>query len=110
MVFAKNLGKNLGKNVSRNLSGKYGQKRLDHAKKSATDKHPTSSKRVIQKRAEATGDLIGNKIANKTAKLSKNSEQNNTETVTDEHQKEILEEKYVSPGEKQEIVDKLRLN
>ena len=41
------------------------KKRLDHAKKSATDALKTSLKRVIQKTAEATGDLIGNKIANK---------------------------------------------
>ena len=26
------MGKNIGKNISRNLSGKYNQKRLDHAK------------------------------------------------------------------------------
>ena len=31
------LGKNNGKNISKNLSGKYSQKRLDHAKQSATD-------------------------------------------------------------------------
>ena len=40
------------------------------------------------------GDLIGNKIANKTTKLSKNSQQNNSETVTNDHDKEILEEKH----------------
>ena len=31
------MGKNNGKNISKNLSGKYSQKRLDHAKQSATD-------------------------------------------------------------------------
>ena len=46
-------------------------------------------KKFIQKAAEATGDLIGNKIANKITKLSKNSQQNNSETVTNEHDKEI---------------------
>ena len=35
-----------------------------------------------QKTAEANSDLIGNEIANKTTKVSKNSPQNNTETVT----------------------------
>ena len=33
---------------------------------------------VIQKIAEATGDLVANKIT----KVSKNSQQNNSETVT----------------------------
>ena len=42
-------------------------------------------KGAIQKTAEATGDFIGNKIANKIAKVSKNSQQNNSETVTNEH-------------------------
>ena len=35
--FAKNMRKNIGRNVTKNLSGKYNQKFLDHAKKSATD-------------------------------------------------------------------------
>ena len=43
------MGKNIGKNISKNLSGKYSQKLLDHAKKSATNVLRTSPKRVIQK-------------------------------------------------------------
>ena len=66
LSFAKNVGKNIGKNRSKNknknLSGKYSQKLLDHAKKFATDALKTSSKRAIQKTAEATGDLIGKKL------------------------------------------------
>ena len=41
---------------------------LDHAKTSAIDVLKTSSKRVIQKAVEATGDFIGNKIANRIKK------------------------------------------
>ena len=69
----------------------------------------TSSKRVIQITAEATGDLTGNEIANKITKLSKKSQQNNSETATNEHDKEIPKEKYVSPEERQEIIEELRL-
>ena len=43
---------------SKNLSGKYSQKLLDAAKWSATDAFITTSKRVTQKAAEATGYLI----------------------------------------------------
>ena len=82
------------------MSGKYSQKLLDHAKKFVTDALKTSSKQIIQKTAEGTGDLIGNKTANKITKLSKNSPQNNSETVTNEHDKEIPKEKYVFPDEK----------
>ena len=90
------MGKNIGGNISKNLSGKYSQKPLDHAKKSATDALKTFSKRVIQKTAEATGDLIGNKIADGTTKSSKDSQQNNSETVTNEPDKKIPKERYIS--------------
>ena len=53
------------KNTGRSLSNKYCQKLLDSAKKSTTDAIKTASKRAIQKTAEATGDLIVNKIADK---------------------------------------------
>ena len=35
---------NIGKSISENLSGKYSQKRLDHAKRSATDALKTNLK------------------------------------------------------------------
>ena len=56
LPFAKNIGKN--------LSNKYRQKLLDTAKNSTTDPIKTASKR-FQKAAEASGDLIRNKIADK---------------------------------------------
>ena len=57
--------KNIGKNISKSLSGKYSQKVLGHAKQSATDALKTSSKKVIDKTAKATGDLICKNIASK---------------------------------------------
>ena len=57
---------------ARNLNNKYGQKLVDSAKKSATDTFKIASKRAVQKTAEATGDLIGNKIADKITSYSKN--------------------------------------
>ena len=111
------MGKNIGKNINKNLSGKYSpgmlamrQKLLDHAKKPVTDALKTSSKSVIQKITETTGDLIGNKIANKIIRVSKNSPQNNSETVTNENDKEIPKERYISPKENQNIVDNLIFN
>ena len=61
LSFARNIEKNIGKI----LSSKYSQKIPDHTKQSATDALKPTSKRAIQKTAEATGDLIGNKIADK---------------------------------------------
>ena len=60
------------KNMVKTLSNKYGQKILDSAKKSTADAIKTTSKRAIQKTAEATGDLIGNKIADKNVFQRKN--------------------------------------
>ena len=82
------------------MSGKYSQKLFDHGKNSSTDAPKTSSKRVIQKTAEATGDLIGNKIANKIMRVSKNSEQNNSEPVTNENDNEILKDIYLQKKDK----------
>ena len=117
LSFAKIMAKNIGKGISKNLSRKYNQKPPDHAKQSATDSFKTASKRAIQKAAEATGDLIGNKIAvavaksynGKITKVSKNSQQRNSETVTNEHDKEIPKERHISPEKRKEIIDDSRL-
>ena len=55
----------------KNLSNKYSQKLINTVKKSTTDALKTASKRAIQKKAEATGDLIGIKIADKITSISK---------------------------------------
>ena len=61
--------------MGKNRSIKYGQKLLDITKKLATNALTTASKRVLQKTADATGDLVGNKIADKitSAPLQKTS-------------------------------------
>ena len=51
--------------MGKDLSNKYSQKLLNSAKKSTADAIKTASKWEIQNTAEATGDLIGNKIADK---------------------------------------------
>ena len=51
------------------MSGDDSQKLLNHGKQSATDALRNTSKKVIQKTAESTGDLIGNKIANRIRKV-----------------------------------------
>ena len=53
----------------------------------ATDALMAASKIAVQKSAEATGDLIGKNIANWITKVSKNSQQNNSKIVTNEHDK-----------------------
>ena len=105
--FPKNMRKNVDKNLSINLNGKYSQKVLDHAKTYATDALKTSSKRVIQKVAEATSDLIRNEMAHKITKVSNNSQQNNSEKVTNDNAIEMSKERYISPEERKKCNDKL---
>ena len=93
--------------MGESLSNKYSQKLLDSAKKSTTDAIKTASKRAIQKTAEATDDLIGNKIADKIKSISKKSNNNNNNNEDMEittHKK-----KYISPEERQQVIDELRL-
>ena len=94
---------------SETLNGKCSQKLLDHSKQSATDPPKTTLERAIQKAAEATGDLIVNKIADKITKVSKNSSQNNSGTVTNEHDKEVPKERYIFPEEREKFIDDLKL-
>ena len=91
---------------ARNLDNEYGEILVDSAKKSATDAFKIASKRAIQKIAEATGDLIGNKIADKITSYSKNPA---NEPHSDNVSNEIPKERYISPQEGQKIIDKLRL-
>ena len=63
MSFAKNIGNSICKIISKGLKDRYSQTVLDHTKQTATDVFKTASKRAIQKTAEASVDLIGNKIA-----------------------------------------------
>ena len=95
------FAKNMGKNISKNFSGKYGQKLLDHAKQSATD----LSKKAIQKTAEATGNLVRNKVVDKITRVRKTSPKKNSET----NEEEILRERFIPPEPRQKIIDDLRL-
>ena len=56
---------------ARKFGDKYGIKLMDTATKTGIDAAKIASKRVIQKTAEAAGDLIGNKIADKITSIGK---------------------------------------
>ena len=108
-IFAKGYGfLFFAKNMGKRLSNKYGQKVLDTAKKSPTDAIKTASKRAIHKTAEATGDLIGNKIADKITSVSKKTQNNESEACSTS-QKNVPKKGYISPKERQQIFDELRL-
>ena len=106
-IYVKEYGfLSFAKNMSKHLSNKYGQKLFDSAKKSTTDTIKTAPKRAIQKTAEATGDLIGNKIADKITSVSKKKPNNNN---NEDVELTTHKERYISPGERQQIFNELRL-
>ena len=103
------MGKKLSFDYSPGMLAMH-QKLLDHALKSASDVFKTASNRVIEKTAEGTGNSNDNKVANRITKVSKNSKQNNSETVTNYNGKEIPKERFISPDEKKEIINNLGTN
>ena len=57
--------------IARKFGDKYRKKLMDNATKTGIDTAKTASIRVIQKTADATGNLIGNKIADKITSTGK---------------------------------------
>ena len=82
---------------ARSMSNKYGMKLVDTAKKSA-----------IQKTAEATGNLVGNKIADKITSVPKKSTKKLL-TIYEDAEITTPKKRYISPEERQQIFDELRL-
>ena len=104
LSFAKNMGKS--------LSNKYGQKLLDSAKKPRADAMKTASKRAIQKPAEATVDLTGNKIADEITSVSNKKstkELHNNDEIKEDVEITTPKKRCVSPEERQQIIKELRL-
>ena len=99
--------------MAKSLSNKHGQNLLDSAKKSTTEVIKTASKRAIQKTVEAADDLIGNKIADKITSVSKNKStqklHNNAETEEGDVKITTLQKGYISPEERQQSIEELRL-
>ena len=84
------------------------KKLVDTAKKFATDAITTASKRAIQKTAEATGDLVSNNIADKITSVSKKSTKK-LPTIDEDVVLTTHKKRYISPEERQQIIDELRL-
>ena len=69
----------------------------------------TASKRAIQKKAaEATGDLIGNKIADKITSLS-NKSSKHSQNDDANNETEVPKERFISPEKIQQTIDELWL-
>ena len=85
---------------ARKFGEKYGKKLMDSATKTGMVAGKTASKRVVQKTPEAKGDLTGNKITDKIVSIGKTKEKEKRKNV---------EEIYISPEKRQQIIGDLRL-
>ena len=87
---------------ARNFSDKYSKSLIDKGIDVSKTFAKTAGKRILKKSAEATNDLIGNKIVAKITSVSKKSH--------DEVNNEIPKERYIYPKERQKIIDALKLS
>ena len=103
LSFARKFGDKYGKKLTNTATklgtSKYGKKIIDTTKKQGSEFAKTAGKRTVQKSAEATRDLIGNKIADKLTLLgkSKNKEKKTSEVETS-----------IPPEKRQQIIKDLR--
>ena len=81
---------------ARNFNDKYSKSLMDASEKFAK----TAGKQILKEAAKATGDLIGNKIADKITAKPHNK---------DEVINGIPKERYISPKDRQKIIDELKL-
>ena len=111
MSFAKNIGNKYGRkifdnsiDVGKKYGKKYGSKLLDNSISAGKDFAKTAGKKVLRKSAEATGDMIGNKIADRITKSSRNKAQKEDDRIMEETQ-----ELTIPPEKRQQIIRDLKL-
>ena len=111
MSFARNIGDKYGKklfdkslDVGKSMKKKYGKRKLDNNLSAGKDFAKIAGKKVLTKSAEATGDLIGNKIADRIIKSAKNKEQKEDDRIMEEAQEIII-----PPEKREQIIRDLKL-
>ena len=111
MSFAKNTGNKYGRkifdeslDVAKSMKKKYGKKILDNSLSAGKDFAKIAGKKVLTERAEATGDLIGNKIADRITKSTRNKAQKEDDRIMEETQEVII-----PPEKRDQIIRDLKL-
>ena len=93
MSFAKSIGNKYGRkifdksiDVGKSMEKKYGKKILDNSLSTGKDFPKIAGKKVLTKSAEATSDLVGNKIADRITKSTRNKAQKEDDRIMEEIQ------------------------
>ena len=111
MSFAKNIGNKYGKklfdksmDVGKKYDKKYGNKLLDNSISAGKAFAKIAGKKVLTKSAEATGDMIGNKIADRITESSRNKVKKEDDRIMEETQELII-----PPEKREQIIRDLKL-
>ena len=124
--FARNFGDKYGKKLMNtaiktgtNFNSKYGKKLTDTAIKTDKDFATIAGKKIVHKSAEATGDLIGNKIADKITSVGHSKELGfavgpavKPRSKKEKDEMNIMEETqeiYIRPEKRKQIIKDLKL-
>ena len=86
------------------MKKKYGKQILDNSLSAGKDFAKIAGKKVLTKSAEATGDLIGNKIPDRITKSTRNKEQKEDDRIIEETQELII-----PPEKREQIIKDLKL-
>ena len=122
LSFARNFGDKYGKKLMNtviktgtNFNSKYAKKLTDATIKTGKDFPTIAGKKIVHKSAEATGDLVGNKIVNKITSMGRSkklgpavkprSKKEKDETNIMEETQEI----YIPPEKRKRIIKDLKL-
>ena len=122
LSFTRNFGDKYGKKLMNtaiktgtNFKNKHGKKLTDTAIKTGKDFAMIAGKKIVHKSAEATGDLIGNKIANKITSMGRSKELGpavKPRSKKEKDEKNIMEETqeiYIPPEKRKKIIKDLKL-
>ena len=111
MSFAKNIGNKYGRKIfdksidaGKKMSNKCGRKILDKSMDAGKHFGEIAGKQVLGKSAEATGDMIGNKIADRITKSSRNKAQKEDDRILEE-----IQELIIPPEKREPIIRDLKL-
>ena len=106
MSFAKNIGNKYSRKIVLviDVSNKYGRKILDKSMDAIKDFAKIAGKKVLHKIAEASGEMIGNKVADRITKSSRNKAQIENDRIMKETQ-----ETYIPSEKREKIIRDLKL-
>ena len=88
---------------ARKFEDKYGKQLMDTATKTEIDAEKNASKKLVQQTVEPTGHLIVNKIADKITSVGKTKNKEKADATNK------IQENYIPPEKRQQIIDDLRL-